>query len=233
MSRGAIVIEERVRVPADVFELERFRDWAHSSSFPDRGRISFIGGEIEVDMSPEEIETHNKVKTQLLADLVRFVQSHDLGELLSDRAFLVNEAAELATEPDIMFSSWDGLRSGRVRYGERVRGSERYVEVNGSPDLIVEVVSQNSVRKDTVLLRERYFRAGVAEYWIVDARGDGVELTLLARPASGAADGTAGEYREVAPDADDFRASPVLGRAFRIVRDVNPVGGAAYRLLDR
>jgi hypothetical protein len=55
----AIVFEERLRVPGDVFDLESFRAWAHSPGFPEVGRVSFIAGEIDVSMSPEELETHN------------------------------------------------------------------------------------------------------------------------------------------------------------------------------
>jgi len=225
MSHGAIVIEGRIRVPADVFDLERFRDWAHSAEFPATGQYSYIGGDIEVDMSPEEIESHNKLKGRLFLALGVRVEADDIGELLADRAFLVHAGAELATEPDITFCSWDALRSGRVRYAEHTAGSARFVEVVGSPDLVVEVVSQSSVRKDNVLLRERYFRADIPEYWIADGRGGGVALEILVRGPEG--------YIAVPPDADGFRRSTVLGRSFRIVRERNPVGGAAYRVHDR
>jgi|GEM_PF-6597947 len=48
MSVGAVIFEDQVRVPADVFDLQRFRAWAHSDAFPDTGHISFIDGEIEI-----------------------------------------------------------------------------------------------------------------------------------------------------------------------------------------
>lgn len=40
--------------------------------------------------------------------------------------------------------------------------------LRGAPDLIVEILSPGSVRKDTVLKLKKYLSAGVREYWIVD-----------------------------------------------------------------
>ncbi|MBI4603936.1 MAG: Uma2 family endonuclease [Planctomycetes bacterium] len=225
MPQNAIVIEGQVRIPADIFTLEKFREWAHSPEFPRSGWISYIGGEIEVEMSPEELETHNKAKGYVFGGLLAWIQERDLGELLGDRAFLVHEAADLATEPDILFCTWEALRTGRVRYAERKKGSKRYVEVVGSPDVVVEFISDNSVQKDTVLLRERYHRAGIPEYWLVDARGEAVDFRILLRSEE--------DYVEAAPEADGYLRSGVLGGCFHLTRTRNRVGGYSYRLLSR
>jgi Uma2 family endonuclease len=222
-SAGTIVFEERLRVPGDVFSLEKFREWAHSGDFPKSGWVSYIGGEIEVEMSPEEIETHNKVKVCVCTGISIWIEPRNMGEVLGDRAFLVNDEADLATEPDLIFCSWDALRSGRVRYSERVKGSDRFVEVTGTPDLVVEVVSEFSRRKDRVLLPVQYFHAGIPEYWIVDARGEELEFTVLSRGPQG--------YVAVDQDTCGYFRSTVLGGSFRITRGRNPVGGYAYKLL--
>jgi Uma2 family endonuclease len=223
MATGAIIFEDRLRIPADVFELNKFRNWAHSDDFPERGRISFIAGQIEVDMSPEEIHTHNLLKAALAVDLGNWVRQHKLGHLLADGAMLVNEAAGLATEPDLMFCSWESLRSGTVRYGEWAEGSGRAVEVLGSPDMVVEIVSRYSVRKDTRVLRQSYFTAGITEYWLIDARGEEIDFQLLRR----------GEAKFVAVESgpDGFRHSDVLGGSFRLTRQRDPVGSFEYSLL--
>jgi Uma2 family endonuclease len=58
------------------------------------------------------------------------------------------------------------LDSGRARFVPKA-GAEpgRYVEVEGPPDLIVEIVSDASVAQDTHRLPEAYVRAGVTEFW--------------------------------------------------------------------
>jgi Uma2 family endonuclease len=47
------------------------------------------------------------------------------------------------------------------------------------PEVVVEVVSVESVQRDYVEKREDYFRAGIKEYWIVDA--DRQEVLVLRR----------------------------------------------------
>ena len=221
MPRG----ETPVRIPAHIVDLQSFRRWAHSDEFPQRGRISWLGGTIEVDMSPEEIETHNKSKTALITGMCNHVDERDLGDVLSDGAMLVNDEADLSTEPDLMFCSWEALRTGQVRYSERVEGAERFIDVVGSPDLVAEVVSLSSVRKDTIDLRQRYFLAGIAEYWLIDARGREIDFRILTRGEH--------EYRPVEPDGDGYFFSPVLGASFRLVRERSQLGWFRYRLLKR
>ena len=225
MHRELGLVDEAVTIPAGLFSLEKYRDWAHSRAFPRRGRISWLAGSLEVDMSPEELETHNKVKGCLFGGIHGWLHGKALGDLLADGAFLVNEEADLATEPDLLFCKYTSIRRGKVRYAERKKGSKRYVEVVGSPDLVVEVVSESSVAKDTVRLRKLYQRARVKEYWIVDARGEEIRFkVLLRRPRS---------YSERTPARGGFVRSDVLGGAFRISRSVNPVGGYSYELEAR
>jgi Uma2 family endonuclease len=61
-------------------------------------------------------------------------------------------------EPDILFVGRENL--GRLRI-ERLEGP---------PDLVVEVVSQSSVREDKVRKFAEYEAAGVREYWLCDPR---------------------------------------------------------------
>src|SRR5262245_43851825 len=62
MPSGAIMFQGWLRVPASALTLAGFRRWAHSRHFPRRGKASFISGEVHLDMSPEEIRSHNSVK---------------------------------------------------------------------------------------------------------------------------------------------------------------------------
>src|SRR5690242_12679775 len=112
----AIVLEEHgLQIPASALTLGGFRAWAKSDDFPERGRISFIYPEVFVDMSPEELQTHGKVKLAITVGLSGLVRKHDLGEFYPDRTLVTNEAAGLSTEPDATFASWEALESGRVR----------------------------------------------------------------------------------------------------------------------
>ena len=82
-----------------------------------------------------------------------------------------------AVKPDALFASTDAL-ADRVRILEGQK--EGYVELEGSPDMVLEVVSDSSVRKDTERLRRDYWEAGIREYWLVDARTDPLVLRYYA-----------------------------------------------------
>ena len=49
----------------------------------------------------------------------------------------------------------------------------------GAPDLIVEILSPSTAHKDLKVKFERYERAGVREYWIVDPNGSTVQIYTL------------------------------------------------------
>lgn len=225
MSVAYVSFEDQVRIPSDAFDLSGFRRWVHSDEYPERGKISFIDGEIVVDMSPEEISSHAMLKSDLHAQLWMFVRTHKLGVCYPDGVLLINEAAMISNEPDIMFCSTDSLKTRRVQPREFELNSGRYVELAGSPDLVVELVSRSSVRKDTRLLRDAYFAAGIDEYWLIDARGDRVEFQLLTRGENG--------YVPAPADSDGYQPSAVLRASFRITREWNDVTGAEYTLHDR
>lgn len=214
--------ETPIEIPASALDLEGFRAWSHSREFPQSGSVSFLDGRIDVDMSPEDLETHNKCKTGLTAGWYNFLTKFDVGEVIGDGMLLLNEEADLGTEPDGLLCLYESIRSGRVRYHEVVEGSDRFVEVRGAPDVAAEVVSRTSVRKDTVELMELYYRAGVTEYWLVDARRSEIDFRIYVRGAAA--------YEQVPADADGFVRSGVLQKSFRLTRTRNVVGNWRYSL---
>src|SRR5262245_54486653 len=113
MLRAAVCIEDELVIPADVGEWEPFRAWLHSERFPERGRIDWLQGTIEVDMSPEDLQTHGSLKGKLHAYIHRLVEEADLGQVFVDRARLSCAGTGLSCEPDVLFVSWESLRSGR------------------------------------------------------------------------------------------------------------------------
>lgn len=172
-----IVIADQVRIPSWVNDLEAFRRWSRTEDYPERGWVSYLDGEIWVDMEMERLFTHNQVKTQFTIVLGGLVESEELGYFFSDRALLSNEDANLSTEPDGTFCSFGTLEEKRVRLVEGLE--EEAVEIEGTPDVVLEVVSKSSVRKDTKILRKLYWRAGIPEYWLVDARKPPVQFDIL------------------------------------------------------
>jgi Uma2 family endonuclease len=219
----AVVFEGGFRIPAAAHALSSFRSWASSDRFPERGRIDYLEGDVEVDMSPEDLYTHGAVKTAVAAELHALVASGDLGHVFVDRARVTAPEAGLSVEPDVVVVLWESLEAGRVRHvpsAGRERG--RFAEIEGAPDLIVEIVSDGSVRKDTERLPLLYARAGVRELWRIDARGQRLLFELLVGTSSG--------FQAVTPDADGWVTSPVLGSRFRLSRQAARYATWRYRL---
>src|SRR6202521_5650641 len=89
----ALLDDEDVRIPGDAHALADFRRWSHSEQFPERGRIDYLQGDIEVDMSPEDLYTHGTVKAAIGAGLYSLIVPQERGLVFIDRARLVSVAA--------------------------------------------------------------------------------------------------------------------------------------------
>lgn len=217
---------EGIRIPGAVRDLQSFRRWARSGSFPERGRIDWIAGEMEIEMTPEDLNTHGATKSGIAREIGNIVEPSEMGMVYTDRCRLSTPSAELSVEPDVVVLLFETVESGRVKLIPKAsREAGRYVEIEGAPDLVVECVSDSSEGKDTVRLKDRYFRAGIREYWIVDARSAPPSLMVLTRGRRA--------YRETPSRADGFIPSAVLGLAVRLVRIPTRAGLVRYRLETR
>jgi Uma2 family endonuclease len=97
-----------------------------------------------------------------------------------------------------------------------------YREVDGTPDMVLEIVSQTSVRKDTVDLRRLYWLAGIPEYWLVDARTESVQFDILKR-------GTR-SYLSTRKAPGGWLKSNVFGASFRLKRKMDQLGNPQFEL---
>lgn len=220
---AAIIFDEDLVIPVAALSLAGFRRWAHSSAFPERGRIDFLAGNVEVDMSPEDLFTHGEPKRAIAVALGLMVVEGNLGHMFIDRTRVSSMAAGLSVEPDIAVVLWDSVRQGRARWVPSAsQEQDRFVEIEGAVDLAVEIVSNSSVQKDTRRLPVLYARAGVPEYWLVDARETSIVFQIWC-----AQDGA---YVLEAADGEAWIFSRLLGKHFRLVRERTPVGTWRYRL---
>jgi len=206
---ASVVFEEQVEIPSEIRSLAGFRAWAQSDEFPERGRIDYIKGRIEVDMSPEDVFCHGKLKGEIYATLYEKAEDASLGHVLTDSTRISNADADLSVEPDVVFISYEALATGRARLVPRPgHPPGHYAEIEGAPDLIVEIVSDSSVTKDTVRLPAAYAKAGVREFWLADARNEPLVFKIHQLRDR--------DYHAAEPDADGFQASEVFGCRFRL-----------------
>jgi len=222
--RIRVAINETIRIPESVVDLETFRRWARSDDFPERARLSFAANAVWVEVSMEQIYTHNQVKAAYTFGLMGLPEQNVLGRYFPDGVFLTNVAAKLATIPDGMYVRFDSIRKQRIRRLEGEDGG--YTEWQGSPDMVLEVVSNASLEKDMVALRAAYWRARVAEYWLVDARDwTDIHFDILRRGSRG--------FVPTRRQADGWLKSQVFKRNFRRDQRPDPLGDPIFTLRVR
>lgn len=123
-------------------------------ALPESVRAELVDGEL-YDMAPPSI-AHQKLAGGIYRSLANHIEA--VGgpclALLSPVAVNLNADDTTYVEPDVLV----------VCDPEKL--SDRACE--GAPDLTVEVVSPSSQRMDYLTKADRYARAGVREYWIVD-----------------------------------------------------------------
>jgi Uma2 family endonuclease len=167
---STVLLEHEIEIPT-IRNLAEFRQWALSDDFPDRGRIDYIAGRIEVDMSPEDFFTHGTLKTRIATEVADRVEELDLGHTLIAETRISSAPGDVSAEPDVVVITHEAFDAGRVRLVPKATGEpDRFNEVEGGPDLVVEIISDSSVKKDTRRLPAAYFAAGIREFWLIDAR---------------------------------------------------------------
>lgn len=127
--------------------------------------------------------------------------------------------ADLSAVPEGVFILDDSVQTPKVQIVAGVGGG--YVRIAGGPDIVLEVVSDSSVQKDTVRLRNLYWKAGVCEYWLVDARREAPTFEILRRSEKGFV---------ATRKRDGWLMSSVLGTSFRLTQHTDPLGHPAFAL---
>ncbi len=116
----------------------------------------YVDGEIIKDMSVTK--THDNLVRFLQALLRFFVEEKKLGSIHGEpyQMKMIFGDKTKGREPDIFFVAAENLN----------RAKEQYFE--GAADLVIEVISPESIVRDTQDKFEEYETAGVKEYWIID-----------------------------------------------------------------
>jgi hypothetical protein len=225
--RGGMIVhlrDESIEVPP-IRSLADFRRWTASDGFPERGRIDYIDGWIEVDMSPEDLYCHGTLTSELHFGVAGRVKRLRRGQTFVKQARLVSTEGNLSVEPDILYESFESLQSGRVTRKPKASDERQFVEFEGAADLTIEAVSDSSVQKDTRQLPHLYYRANVTEFWLVDARGERLSFQIYRRGPTA--------FEPAPVDAEGYRYSAVLDCWYRLERHRDKVGDWAYELKEK
>ena len=100
---------------------------------------------------------------------------------------------------DVVLSVHDLVVPDLMLFTPSRRQQVRARNVHGAPDLVIEVLSPSTARRDRTLKRALYQRAGVREYWLVDPKAETVTVWHGTR-----------QERQYSADGDDRLVSPLL-----------------------
>lgn len=148
------------KLPSDKIKVWTYDDYAQ---LPENGapelhtHIHYELLEGELIVSPAPNFYHQKIVSELLTVITNHIKQNALGIAVASPVDVVLSPTD-TPQPDLIFIS-----------NER-RGIITPANIQGAPDLVVEIISPTSDRRDRQTKWELYARSGVPFYWIVDPR---------------------------------------------------------------
>ena len=131
--------------------------------FPDDGkRHELIDGEHYVTPSPNL--RHQGISGNLYLLIASWLEEHPVGKMFYAPLDIVLSNYDVV-EPDLIYFSNE--RAADIAVPQHLRGA---------PELLVEIGSRGTRKRDETIKRQLYERAGVSEYWFVDPEIDVVRV---------------------------------------------------------
>jgi Uma2 family endonuclease len=127
----------------------------------DGKRYEIIEGELY--MSPSPNLEHQFVAGNIFGTIWTYLQAHPVGKVYSAPADVILSEVDIL-QPDIVFLS-------REKFDRLTRAN-----IQGAPDLVVEVLSPGTEKRDRTLKLKKYSEFGVEEYWMVSEENATLEV---------------------------------------------------------
>ena len=134
--------------------------WERFDALPDDAKAELIDGEL-VSIMPAN-ERHNAVQLFIQTVLSLYVVRQGLGRVFADQFEM--RLGRQRFVPDASFI--------RTEHLDRVLPTR----IEGPADLVVEVLSPDSVARDRGVKLRDYATAGVQEYWLLDPEAERIEV---------------------------------------------------------
>jgi len=164
-----------------------YDDFVH---FPDDGkRHELIDGEHYVTPSPNT--KHQRTSGTLYFLIRTWLEAHPIGQMFAAPYDVVFSEFDVV-EPDLLYLS-----------NERAAQVLTPLHARGIPELVIEIASKGTRKRDETTKRRLYERVGVSEYWIVDPEIDVVRVHRRE-------DDRFGRPIELSREARDVLTTPLL-----------------------
>lgn len=121
----------------------------------------------EIVKSPTPNPVHQTIVGSMYRGIDEFVSDHKAGRVfLSPLDVVLSE--HRVVQPDVFFVS---------------NANKDIIQdcIRGVPDLVVEVISRGSWKRDRVEKKALYEQVGIAEYWIIDPESRAIEVFALVK----------------------------------------------------
>jgi Uma2 family endonuclease len=140
-----------------------YSDW---EALPDDGcKYEVLDGVLF--MTPPPTFDHQDAQDELLMRMRLYAKQQGLGKVVSSPIGVRLPNQPIPIQPDVVFVSKKRLHIITPKY------------IEGTPDLVVEILSPSTWTYDRKEKFEAYRAAGVPEYWIVDYRAKTIEIFKL------------------------------------------------------
>lgn len=140
-----------------------YQDYLHMS---EDKRYELIDGEFFMVPSPNEY--HQRISRELGYALLGYVKK--------------NKSGSVYYAPfDVVFSDKDVVQPDIVYVSKERKNIITKDNIQGAPDLIVEIISPKTGYRDREIKRKLYFKYGVKEFWIVDPAKQTIEVLTLTK----------------------------------------------------
>ena len=147
----------------------------------------WVDGEVEVRMSVSGV--HQRIGNFLFRLMAEYVEAYDLGQVFQLEFQMKLARERSGREPDLFFVQKSRLTDTQSSY------------FDGPADLVVEIVSTDSIKRDYENKFVEYQSGGVPEYWLIDPLTQ--QTSFFWRDANGL-------FLRVSPDADGLYYSTSL-----------------------
>jgi Uma2 family endonuclease len=180
-------IAEQLKPAKLRMSLQEFLEWADEDVWAE-----WEDGEV-IFLSPSSFG-HQKIVGFLATLLHLFLEERDMGEVLTAPFSMWLPVSKRVREPDILVVLKENL--------DRIKKNF----LDGPADLVIEIVSEDSVLRDRGMKFAEYELDGVKEYWLIDPDRERADFFVL---------GEGGRFERKLPDKRGFYHSAVL-KGFRL-----------------
>ena len=136
-------------------------------AYDNRDDYEIIEG--EKFMAPSPFKRHGKIVSRLMFTIGTYAFINKLGSAFADN-FDVNLPDGNVLRPDFIFI---GAANDNIVFDNE---DENF---HGVPDMVAEIFSRSTMKRDMTIKKDIYERNGVKEYWIINPWSESIEVYLL------------------------------------------------------